>query len=318
MSFFEPALSPKEPSGHRLSQAPVLKNALSFRLHEDAFTRSFNCMVGGLVSGAVATFTGHPLDTIKTRLQAGHTRYTGTLQCLKETVKLDGPRALYKGVVPPLLTYSMQSAILFSTWQGVLMLLHGGNRSNTPLGKVFTAGFVSGLATCVVATPVESVRCKLQVQHDASRAYSGSLDLIKKLYRAEGLPGLYRGIAPMLLRQSFGLGVHFFVYEATKGAMVEEDAPEPVWAQSIGGSVAGAVSWTFVMPVDNISTRIKCLPECQLHNRSKRSMLGVASHIWAEGGAKAFYNGLPQAVARAIVLNALVFPVYENVVHGLS
>lgn len=40
--------------------------------------------------------------------------------------------------------------------------------------------------------------------------------------------------------------------------------------------------------------------------------------VWKEAGVAGFYRGLGPAVLRGMVLNAIVFPVYETVVQTLS
>lgn len=57
--------------------------------------------LAGTASGISKLVTGHPLDTIKVRLQTegGYGRFKGPIDCLKQTWKTEGIRGLYKGVV---------------------------------------------------------------------------------------------------------------------------------------------------------------------------------------------------------------------------
>jgi len=272
--------------------------------------------IGGFASGSVSIILGHPFDTIKVRQQAGHTPYTSAWQCALATVRAEGPAALWKGLLSPLVANSALSAISFSTWQEAQRLLHFQEGSEAPLGKVFLAGGIAGIVQCSLATPMELIRSKLQVQ--VGRQYAGNVDCIRQICRADGLRGLYRGNTSMMLREAPGYGVYFTAYEATKRVLCPTLAPgetEPLWVQAVGGAATGALTWTAVMPLDVISTRIQCMPEHQ--DRRDRSIFRVASQIWAEGGLRAFYKGLPVAVARGIALNAIVFPVYETTVSGL-
>lgn len=274
--------------------------------------------VGGFVSGSVSIFAGHPFDTVKVRLQAGHTSYTGAADCVRKTVAAEGAPALWKGMLSPLLANSALNAIVFSTWQEAQRLMHVEEGSAAPLYKVFAAGAVAGAVQCCLATPMELVRSKLQVQHDGSKAYTGNVDCIRRIYRAEGMPGLYRGNVSMVLREAPAFGVYFSVYEATKRALcpaLKVGEEEPMWLQALGGATTGAVTWTAVMPIDVVSTRIQCMPDDR--SREERSILRVARGIWQEGGIRAFYRGLPAAVARGVVLNAMVFPIYEGTVASL-
>jgi hypothetical protein len=278
--------------------------------------------VGGFLGGSASILVGHPFDTVKVRLQAGHTQYSGAFDCVRQTVKSEGGGALWKGLLSPLLADAGLNAITFSTWKEAQRLLHFEEGGDAPLEKVFLAGSIAGVVQCSVATPMELIRSKLQVQHRGSHAaYTGHADCVKSIYRAEGLPGLYRGNVSMVLREAPAFGIYFSVYEATKRALCPALAPgeeEPVWVQAAGGAVTGAVTWTAVMPIDVVSTRIQCLPEHEVNNPSKRSVVGVAKQVWKEGGVRAFYKGLPTAITRGIVLNAISFPVFESIVRILS
>jgi len=280
--------------------------------------------VGGFFGGSVSIAVGHPFDTVKVRLQAGHARYSGAIDCLRRTVQNEGLQALYRGMLPPLLASSAMNAVTFSTWQEALRVLHRSDAAEeAPLGKVFLAGGIAGVAQCSLATPVELVRTKLQVQvlPDGRQQFRGPLECMQRVYESEGAAGLYRGNVSMMLREAPAFAVYFSVYEATKRALCPEIRPggsEPMWVQAAGGASTGAVTWMAVMPMDVISTRIQSLPESEVSNSAKRSIPRVAQQIWKEGGVSAFYKGLHTAILRGIVLNAVLFPVYEGTVEMLS
>jgi solute carrier family 25 carnitine/acylcarnitine transporter 20/29 len=59
--------------------------------------------ISGSVSGILGTFIGHPLDTIKCRLQVYSKEYANTLASMSKIVKEEKLRGLFKGVVPPML-----------------------------------------------------------------------------------------------------------------------------------------------------------------------------------------------------------------------
>jgi solute carrier family 25 (mitochondrial carnitine/acylcarnitine transporter), member 20/29 len=59
--------------------------------------------IAGGVGGGCLVLVGQPLDTIKVRLQTQATpkageafKYAGALDCAKQTIKAEGPFALYK------------------------------------------------------------------------------------------------------------------------------------------------------------------------------------------------------------------------------
>lgn len=164
-----------------------------------------------------------------------------------------------------------------STWQQVQRMLYfDAEEPNAPLDKVFLAGATAGVTQCAIATPMELVRSKLQVQNRGEgKAYAGNIDCLKRVYASEGLPGLYRGNISMMAREAPGFGVYFSVYEATKRALcpgLGKNESPPMWVEAVGGATTGAVTWTVVMPVDVISTRVSNVlslaAACSLRMRS--------------------------------------------------
>lgn len=55
-------------------------------------------VLAGSCAGIAITLVGHPLDTVKTRLQAqsAHRSYTGIWDCIAQTTKQEGLRGFYK------------------------------------------------------------------------------------------------------------------------------------------------------------------------------------------------------------------------------
>lgn len=284
--------------------------------------------LGGFLSGSVSVVIGHPFDTVKVRLQAGHAQFRhfyGAWDCLRGTLRAEGPQALFQGLVSPLLANSAMNAVTFATWQQTQRLLHfDGENPDAPLGKVFAAGFVAGIVQCSIATPMELVRSRLQVQlKGAARAYDGNVDCLRRIVRAEGVSGIYRGNVTMMLREGPAFGVYFSVYEGTKRLLcpnIEAGGHEPVWVEALGGATTGAITWITVMPVDVVCTRVQCLPERYANGNvcntppEQRSLRFHALSIYREQGVAGFYRGLGVAVLRGVVLNAVLFPVYETVV----
>ena len=71
-------------------------------LEEPPKTVAWKGFAAGTVSGLTKLAVGHPFDTIKIRRQVSPPNaYTGSLDCLRQTVRYEGLRALYKGECAP-------------------------------------------------------------------------------------------------------------------------------------------------------------------------------------------------------------------------
>eukprot|EP00750_Incisomonas_marina_P033387 INCI9833.1.p1 GENE.INCI9833.1~~INCI9833.1.p1 ORF type:complete len:288 (-),score=46.92 INCI9833.1:122-985(-) len=75
---------------------------------------------GGMIAGTASSFVNQPVDTIKTRMQGvGAGRYKSTIDCVVQTVKNEGPLALYKGLIPRLGRVVPGQGIIFGVYNFV-------------------------------------------------------------------------------------------------------------------------------------------------------------------------------------------------------
>lgn len=129
-------------------------------------------------------------------------RFKGPLDCFLKTIRQEGPRALYKGATPPLVGWMFMDSIMYvrNCWalihlrfniiQYRLGTLHNARmiqqqwNGDRPL-SIFQhglAGLAGGLTVSFVATPVEQIKARLQVQYDAkSKTYKGPIDCIRQV-----------------------------------------------------------------------------------------------------------------------------------------
>ena len=72
-------------------------------------------LISGSVGGIVSTVAGHPLDTIKTRVQAFPHLYKNSVHCCLKIIQKEGPRALGKGLLPPVMAQAGMNSVLFAS-----------------------------------------------------------------------------------------------------------------------------------------------------------------------------------------------------------
>ena len=96
----------------------------------------------GYSTGFITVITGHPFDTLKTRLQTGATK--------------DLFRHLWRGIVPPLLTTPPSWSINFMLYQSSLKIFGTDTVSNSAF-----AGGVAGVIWSTCMTPPELIVCSL-------------------------------------------------------------------------------------------------------------------------------------------------------------
>ena len=145
-------------------------------------------------------------DTIKVRLQTSPpSQFKGPISCLLLTLRNEGARGLYKGATPPLVGWMfMDSLMLGSMTLYRRLLLERGfferhvpalAPGNLPERKLSTvghsvAGFFAGVTASLLATPVEHIKARLQIQYAAdkgARFYAGPIDCTRRIVRSPPL-----------------------------------------------------------------------------------------------------------------------------------
>lgn len=84
----------------------------------------------------------------------------------------------------------------------------------------------------------------------------------------------------------------------------------------LGGSLAGGLGWLTILPVDYVKTRIQS--QTLGAPRTYASAWQCFRQVYAQGGVAAFMRGGPAMVIRGVLVNAVVFYCYENILKGLE
>ncbi len=96
------------------------------------------------------------------------------------------------------------NAVVFATNEKTKRVFHLHNEEDVTLWEGVFCGGVAGLVNCVVVTPVELVKCRLQVQTEAcikNSFYTGIMDCLVKTWKNEGIRGLYKGNFASIVRE---------------------------------------------------------------------------------------------------------------------
>ncbi|GAB0094388.1 Congested-like trachea protein [Sergentomyia squamirostris] len=170
--------------------------------------------LSGGFGGICTVITGHPLDTIKVRLQtmpvpeAGQSPlYRGTWDCAKKTVQREGFRGLYKGMSAPISGVAPIFAMSFFGFGLGKRLQQQTPDEKLSNKQLFLAGAFSGVFTTSIMAPGERIKCLLQIQQGGNQPqkYNGMVDCAKQLYREGGIRSIYKGSFATLLRGKYSI-----------------------------------------------------------------------------------------------------------------
>ncbi|KAG2284665.1 hypothetical protein Bca52824_055885 [Brassica carinata] len=180
-------------------------------------------------AGALVCLCTNPIWLVKTRLQLQtplHQTppYSGLLDAFRTIMKEEGPRALFKGIVPGLVLVS-HGAIQFTAYEElrkVIVDLKENRRKSesTPDNLLNSADYAalggsSKVAAVLLTYPFQVIRARLQQRPSTNGIprYIDSLHVIRETARFEGLRGFYRGLTANLLKNVPASSITFIVYE---------------------------------------------------------------------------------------------------------
>ncbi|KAM9134399.1 solute carrier family 25 member 45 isoform 2-T3 [Pangshura tecta] len=280
--------------------------------------------VAGWISGAVGLALGHPVDTVKVRLQA-QSGYRGILDCIIKTYHNETVLGFFKGMSFPLLSVALVNSVIFGAYSNALLYLsathHHDRHANPPsYAHILTAGSFSGLIQAVVLAPVDLIKVRLQNQFHpyglkslmgASGAqYRGPVHCGASIFHEEGVMGLFRGTWALVLRDVPTIAIYFLTYTSFCQAMTAQGQEPGQRTVLVAGGCAGTISWAFATPLDVIKTRL------QMDGVKGVSYGGVWDCIRISvqrEGPQVFLKGLTPNIIRSFPVNAVTFLSYENI-----
>lgn len=133
--------------------------------------------------------------------------YTGVFNALIRITKEEGILTLWRGCIPTMgRAMVVNAAQLASYSQAKQYLLHSGYFAEG-IKLHFVASMMSGFITTVASMPVDIAKTRLQnmkVSADGKAEYRGTIDVLSRVVRQEGLFALWKGFTPYFCR----LGPH--------------------------------------------------------------------------------------------------------------
>ncbi|MBW0556895.1 hypothetical protein O181_096610 [Austropuccinia psidii MF-1] len=299
----------------------------------------FKDITYGSIAGMGSKLFEHPFDLVKVRLQTqpanAPKRFLGPWDCFRQTLSHERFRGLYRGVSMPVIGAMAENATLFGVYGQVQRLIryikfptHSSNRHPSPpqplpLSCVALAAACSGAAASFVLTPIELVKCKMQVQKLASQIPSkplaGPLTIARNVIKDLGFKGLWLGQTGTLLRETGGSVIWFCTFETIVGLLIshhQATIPNQSFSKAhlsslelmSSGAIAGILyNFTF-FPADSIKSTIQTASELDPNRSStNQSFLQVGRHIVNSRGWKGLYAGCGITCLRSAPSSALIF-----------
>ncbi|XP_028919446.1 mitochondrial folate transporter/carrier [Ornithorhynchus anatinus] len=284
----------------------------------------YETLVAGVSGGVLSNLALHPLDLVKVRFAVSdglelRPKYKGILHCLTTIWKLDGVRGLYQGVTPNVWGAGLSWGLYFFFYNAIKSYKTEGKATQLEATEYLVSAAEAGAMTLCLTNPLWVTKTRLMLQYEgdvnSKRQYKGMLDTLVKIYKNEGVRGLYKGFVPGLFGTSHG-ALQFMAYELLKLEYNKhmKRLPEAQLSTLEYISVAAlskifAVAATY--PYQVVRARLQ-----DQHNLYE-GVMDVISRTWRKEGVHGFYKGIVPNLIRVTPACCITFVVYENVSHFL-
>uniref|UniRef100_A0A6G1S7M1 Solute carrier family 25 member 32 n=1 Tax=Aceria tosichella TaxID=561515 RepID=A0A6G1S7M1_9ACAR len=308
---------------------------------------SYEHLVAGIVGGLTSTVVLHPLDLLKVRFAVSDGQseskknYKNIRNAFSTIVREEGFKGLYKGVIPNCLGAGTAWGLYFLFYNSAKKhMLDSSQVDHLGPLRHMAAGACAGALTTTITNPIWVVKTRLCLQYGqltttvdpaptataatsairaatkesslpASKQYSGTWDALKKVYKYEGVTGLYRGFVPGLLGVSHG-AVQLATYEEMKKFYLEKNnlphdhnlgTLQYLTCAALSKLVAASITY----PYQVVRARL------QDQHVSYEGVFDVVKKTWRYESYLGFYKGFRAYLLHVTPNICIVFFVYENV-----
>lgn len=193
----------------------------------------FDFVAGGL-AGIIAKTATAPIERVKLLLQTEHentklkTKYNGIVDCFTRCIKEEGVISLWRGNGVNVIRYFPTQALNFSTKDYYGRLLKISEKQSSKAEFLFyniLCGGLAGSTTTCFVHPLDFARTRLAVDLGKSateREYNGLKDCLAKVYKSDGIRGLYSGFVVAFFSIFIYRGLYFGTYDFGKKVLLDE------------------------------------------------------------------------------------------------
>ncbi|XP_056597415.1 solute carrier family 25 member 32a [Triplophysa dalaica] len=276
-------------------------------------------LAAGLSGGVISTLVLHPLDLVKIRFAVSdglkmRPQYDGMMHCMKTIWKLEGIRGLYQGVTPNIWGAGASWGLYFLFYNAIKAYKKEGRQTELSAAEHLVSAAEAGILALCLTNPVWVTKTRLVLQYNADpsrKHYKGMMDALVKIYRHEGIPGLYRGFLPGLVGTSHA-ALQFMTYEGLKREQnTYKKMPSDSLLSPLEYITIAAISKIFAVAMTYPYQVVRARLQDQHNNYS--GIVDVMSRTWINEGIEGFYKGMVPNLVRVIPACCITFLVFENV-----
>uniref|UniRef100_A0A7S1HYN5 Mitochondrial carrier protein n=1 Tax=Eutreptiella gymnastica TaxID=73025 RepID=A0A7S1HYN5_9EUGL len=285
--------------------------------------------VSGTAAGALSTIVTHPVDSIKTRLQAqdgtsarriGNMAYSSTVQAFRVIIQKEGVMALYQGMAPALIGGASAWGLYFGGYNYMKTVIPADFAPRN-----FASATAAGVFGTVVTCPIWLIKTRLQlyVREERQAECFTLRSELRSILQEEGPRGLFKGIGPQLWLV-LNPALQLTVYEKCKA-----------WAHAFSGKdpgqklddayltacviVSKTAATVITTPLSVIKVRMQDPRNTAASTDVKyRTIWQSAQTIYSREGPRGFFRGAIPSLMRVMPGSLVTFLSYETISHNLK
>jgi solute carrier family 25 (adenine nucleotide translocator) protein 4/5/6/31 len=282
--------------------------------------------VAGGISAAISKTAVAPIERVKLLLQVQHAskqitvdkQYKGMVDCFVRIPKEQGFLAFWRGNLANVIRYFPTQALNFAFKDKFKQVFLGGVDKHTQFWRYFAgnlaSGGAAGAASLCFVYPLDFARTRLAAdigKSGAEREFSGLGNCIAKIFRSDGLIGLYRGFGVSVQGIIIYRACFFGFFDTAKG-MLPDPKNTPLVISWMIAQCVTTVSGIISYPFDTVRRRLMM----QSGRKGGDIMYKGTADAWVKiaknEGGKAFFKGAFSNVIRGTG-GALVLVMYDEI-----
>merc|ERR1712126_120755 len=291
------------------------------------FAKDF--LAGG-IAAAISKTAVAPIERVKLLLQvqaaskqiAADQQYKGMVDCFVRIPKEQGFTAYWRGNLANVIRYFPTQALNFAFKDKYKQLFLGGVDKKTQFWRFFAGNLASGGAAgatslCFVY-PLDFARTRLAAdigKSGTAREFNGLGDCLVKIFKSDGLGGLYKGFGVSVQGIIIYRAAFFGLYDTAKGMLPDPKSAGLLVSWAIAQCVT-TVSGIISYPFDTVRRRLMM----QSGRKGGEVMYTGTIDCWKKiaknEGSGAFFKGAFSNVLRGTG-GALVLVMYDEIQYFL-
>nr|XP_043631799.1 calcium-binding mitochondrial carrier protein SCaMC-1 [Erigeron canadensis] len=292
----------EDPRNLWFQAATVVAVAPPVEVHAGSVLKS--ALAGGLAC-ALSTSVMHPIDTIKTRVQASTLSFPEMIAKLPEV----GFRGVYRGSIPAIIGQFSSHGLRTGIFEASKIVLINVAPTLPDLQVQSLASFCSTVLGTAVRIPCEVLKQRLQ-----AGIFNNVGEAIICTWQQDGLKGFFRGTGATLCREVpfyvAGMGLYGESKKVAQQFLGRELEP---WETIAVGALSGGLAAVTTTPFDVMKTRMMTAPQGR-----PISMSMIALSILRHEGPLGLFKGAIPRFFWIAPLGAMNFAGYELMKNAIS